>query len=133
MSRFTQYQVDELVAASKIAVKVLENTLKPDNKGGKNPSEKTVKFAIRKKDSPTVDLVLVLSGRIKIKKLTGVASIHKPGVALIWHGKRIRGVDWRIKHDVIEDGIVTGFIRGWHEHIWTDKDETDTSFLSILE
>lgn len=121
MPKFTEYDVNQLVAARKFAARVLENTLAPER--GKTQSEKTIKFAIRRLDTPKVDLVLVLSGRIKIKKLTGVASIHKPGVALFWHGKRIRGIDWKIRHEIIEDGVITGFIKGWHEHIWTDKDE----------
>src|SRR3954471_13922144 len=123
MRPFTAYEVDELVAATKIAGKILQNTLRGDKQGRSTPSVKEIRFAVRKKDSPNVDLVLILSGRIKVKKLTGVASIHKPGVALLWHGKRIRGVDWKIRHEVIQSGVVTGFVKGWHEHICTDQDE----------
>lgn len=119
MVKFTEYQVNQLMAASKVAGKVLHNTMKTDDAA----TMKEIRFAIRRKDRPSIDLALVLYGRIKIKKLPGVASIHKPGVALLWHGKRIRGVDWKIRHDVIENGMITGFVRGWHEHIWRDGDQ----------
>jgi hypothetical protein len=119
MLAFTEYQVDQLVAATKVAGKVLGNTMK----GESTSSTKEITIAVRRKDSPTIDLVLILNGRIKVKKLPGVASIHKPGVALMWHGRRIRGVDWKIRHEIIENGIATGFIKGWHEHIWTEQDE----------
>ena len=41
----------------------------------------------------------------------------------MWHGKRIRGLDHSITHDVVENGVITGKIKGWHEHFWTDQDE----------
>lgn len=119
LSNFTQYEADALVAAAKVAGKVMSNTMKGDNRA----ATKEITIAVRRKDSPSIDLVLVLNGRIKVKKLPGVASIHKPGVALMWHGKRIRGVDWKIRHEVTQNGIVTGFIKGWHEHIWTDSED----------
>ena len=41
----------------------------------------------------------------------------------MWHGQRIRGIDWTIKHEVTKNGVPDGnIIRGWHEHYWTEED-----------
>lgn len=49
----------------------------------------------------------------------------KPSTALLWHGERRRGIDHKIVHPRIRDGLVIGKVRGWHEHYWTviDRDK----------
>ena len=42
-----------------------------------------------------------------------------PSSALVWFGKRIRGLNYEIWHDNPDGSIV----RGWHEHIWSPKDQ----------
>jgi hypothetical protein len=42
----------------------------------------------------------------------------KPSAALVWHGERIPGIDRKIVHAKIRNGLVVGEIRGWHEHRW---------------
>lgn len=46
-----------------------------------------------------------------------------PGASLIWKTKRIRGIDWRLKKAVFRDGVIVGYVKGWHEHLWTNTDE----------
>jgi hypothetical protein len=118
----TRYTVDALVNARKYAVRVKKNTLESkDPKHG----ELLMLFEIRRVDSPAVDLVLEFRGRVMKAALPGVASTLYPSASLIWYGQRIRCLDHKIVHDVKEDGIVCGRIKGWHEHFWTDADGDD--------
>ena len=118
----TRYAVDELVQARKFAGRTKQNTLDAhDPKQG----ELCLKVDIRRVDSPSIDLTLEFYGRVMKRGLTGVASTQYPSASLLWHGKRIRGVDYKIKHEVVEGGIVVGVIKGWHEHYWTDLDEDE--------
>lgn len=89
-------------------------------------SHRELSVPLRRKDSPAIDLVLEFNGRVKTKALTGVAPTRRPSAALIWHGKRIRGLDYTIIHEVLQDGVVVGSIKGWHEHYWTDSDEDNS-------
>jgi len=122
MSReqITRYSVDSLVEARKVALRTKQNTL---YSGDPKQNEASLRIDIRKIDSPGIDLTLEFYGRIMRKSLAGVTVVQRPSAALIWHGKRIRGLDHNLKHETVENGIVTGFIRGWHEHYWTDSDE----------
>jgi hypothetical protein len=116
----TRYSVDRLVEARKVAMRAKRNTL---YSADPKLFEHELRVPLRRVDCPTVDLVLEFYGRVKTKGLPGVASNQKPSASMIWHGKRIRGLDHALRHDVVQNGIVTGFIRGWHEHFWTDADE----------
>lgn len=40
-----------------------------------------------------------------------------PSVALIWRGRNIRCIDWKLKRP-FPDGTV---IEGWHEHLWDER------------
>lgn len=42
-----------------------------------------------------------------------------PSAALLWHGKRIRGLNREMRHDN-PDGTI---VRGWHEHLWSPSDD----------
>jgi len=115
----TRYAVDSLVDARKYASRVKKNTV--DSKDPKN-GELLILFDIRRVGMPTVDLALEFRGRVMKAALPGVASNLYPSASLIWHGQRIRCLDHKIVHDVIENGIVCGRIKGWHEHFWTEAD-----------
>ena len=77
-------------------------------------------YDIRRKDLPDVDQRMRLSARLARALPGGPRPV--PGVALRWHGERIRGIDWKLREDVVKDGFVVGLVRGWHEHRWTDTD-----------
>jgi hypothetical protein len=113
----TRYTVDALVQARKIAGRT-----RSDGRGA-NP----LLVDIRRVDSPTIDLVLTFEAHRPTKSLPGVPDVRRPSASLLWHGKRIRGIDWTIKHEVIRNGLLTGeVIRNWHEHYWTDEDGSDS-------
>src|ERR1035437_9039878 len=116
----TRYSVDQLVEARKFATRVKRNTLYSNDP--KVP-ERELLIPLRRADSPAIDLVLEFCGRVKTQSLPGVAPGQRPSASLIWHGKRIRCLDHKIKHEVVQNGVVTGSISGWHEHYWTDEDE----------
>jgi hypothetical protein len=116
----TRYDVDELVRARKIAGRTKLNTL---NSSDSKHTESALKVDLRRADSPTLDLTLEFYGRVNRMTLPGVATTQLPSASLIWHRKRIRGIDFKIRHDVVRNGLVTDSIRGWHEHYWTDSDE----------
>lgn len=118
--QITRYSVDTLIEARKLASHTRRNTL---YSGDPKQNEACLRIDVRRVDSPGIDLTLEFYGRIMRKTLAGVSVVQRPSASLIWHGKRIRGLDHSLKHDVVENGIVTGFIRGWHEHYWTDSDE----------
>ena len=42
----------------------------------------------------------------------------------------IRKLDYALRHDNIQGGVVIGFVRGCHEHIWTDEDAERFIILS---
>jgi hypothetical protein len=119
----TQYNVDALIQARKVAMKARVNTLhSPDP----SLNERCLRVDIRRKDSTSVDLSLEFYPRIMIRELAGVRTVQRPSASLMWQGKRIRGIDHSLKHDIVKDGVIVGSIRGWHEHYWTDADEDRT-------
>lgn len=119
-STITRYAVDALVDTRKFAFRIKKNTLDAKEPSG---GELALLLEIRRRDSPSIDLVLEFKGRVKKASLPGVASTLYPSASLIWHGKRIRCLDHKIVHDVVENSLVTRRIRGWHEHYWTEEDE----------
>ena len=69
-----------------------------------------------------------------IKGLVVKARLHQapiglprlsPSAALEWYAKRIRGINYELRHDN-PDGT---FIRGWHEHVWC-PDEQDQRVIA---
>lgn len=56
------------------------------------------------------------------------AKVHKPpaglprptpSAVLEWHGKRIRGLNYEVRHDNPDGSVV----RGWHEHLWSPAEQ----------
>jgi hypothetical protein len=119
----TQYNVDNLVQARKIAMKAKLNTLYSSDP---TLNERCLKVDIRRVDSTAVDLSLEFYPRVMVRELAGVRTIQRPSASLMWKGKRIRGLDHALKHEVVKDGVIQGYIKGWHEHYWTDTDEDST-------
>ena len=113
---FTQYQADDLVQARKLAGRT--------SPVGNFPEKfLPVYIELHRTDAPSASIGLFLEMRKPRKLLPGVAPTQRPAASLMWHGERIRGIDWNIKHEVTRDGVPTGdVIRGWHEHYWTDAD-----------
>jgi hypothetical protein len=112
----TRYAVEDLAQARKIAGKT-----RSQGTAGDLP----MLIDLRRIDSPTIDLSLSFETRTPRRPLPGVPSVKRPSASLMWKGNRIRGIDWTIKHEVIQYGVPTGeVIRGWHEHYWTDEDES---------
>jgi hypothetical protein len=112
----TRYAVEDLMLARKVAGR----TKFPGVVG-----ELPMLIDIRRVDSPAIDLSLVFETRTPRRPLPGVPSVKRPSASLVSKGNRIRGIDWTIKHEVIRYGVPTGdVIRGWHEHYWTDEDES---------
>jgi len=112
-----RYNADELVKARKIV-----GRMQWDGRG-----EKPLRVDIRRTDSPEVAIQLYFEARTPGKGISGVADVRRPSASLLWTGKRIRGIDWTIKHEVTRNGVPTGeVIKGWHEHYWTDEDGSDS-------
>ncbi len=113
----TRYAADELVQARKFAGKT-KSVMKDDS---------PLRIDIRRVDSPGIELQLFFEARSSWNALPGVPSVRRPSASLLWHQKRIRGIDWTIKHEVTRNGMPTNeVIRGWHEHYWTDEDGSDS-------
>jgi hypothetical protein len=114
----TQYAVDELVDARKIAWKTRSVA-----SGGSADKFVPLLVELCRADARNIEIGLLFEGRTPRKGLPGVPSVVRPSASLLWHGERIRGIDWTIKHEITKDGVPTGdAIRGWHEHYWTTAD-----------
>ncbi len=66
--------------------------------------------------------------RAPIKGLVVMAKLHQaplglprptPSAALEWNGKRIRGINYELRHDN-PDGTI---VKGWHEHVWSPSEQ----------
>lgn len=79
-------------------------------------SEFMMQANVRRKDDPGRETQLII--RAHAKKSPPGPPKGIPSCVLQWHGHRIRGVNWEVWHDN-PDGTI---VRGWHEHIWNDKD-----------
>jgi hypothetical protein len=121
MPAFTQADVEYLVAARKFICRTVEDntTVYP------LPYEMRLTFDIRKRDYPQQDIGL------RFRALREPHSvISKWGIALLWHGKRIRGIDYKLREDIIDGGLIIGHLRHWHEHFWTDKNQ-DKNIIDV--
>jgi len=116
---FTEYDVRQLIAARKFVAKIMQDNVQSETDPRK---ERRIVYAIRRRDTPNRDISLRLIARLS-PSVPGVGLKSLPGIALQWKGKIIRKLDWALRHDTWRDGVVVGFVRGWHEHIWTDEDE----------
>ena len=116
--RITEAEVKLLLKTGKLIFREVYNNYAQANEA----SEIKVVYDIRRKDNPTLNLHLQFSARLE-RPTISVGPRPTPGIALRWHNSRIRGISWRLQHDVIQNGVVTGKVRGWYEHQWTDTDE----------
>ncbi|MBA3356454.1 MAG: hypothetical protein H0U18_11100 [Pyrinomonadaceae bacterium] len=114
---FTEAEVRDLIAAKKYIHRVME-----DNRGQPNANEIRLTYEIRRRGNETGNLHLRLFARLE-KQVNAAVVKPQPGVSLLWCNKRIRCICWRLRHDIIRDGRVIGFVRHWHEKQWTDPDE----------
>lgn len=119
-SEVTRYNAEALVEARKVASAPKVNTLGQTNS---LLTERCLRADLRRVSAPAVGISLELYSRVMIRGLPGVRTEQLPSASLMWHGKRIRGLDYSIKHDVVENGLIVDSIKGWHEHYWTDQDE----------
>lgn len=114
---FTEAEVRDLIAAKKYIHGVME-----DNRRQPNVNETRLTYEIRRRGREAENLHLRLFARLE-KQVSAAVVRPRPGVVLLWHNRRVRGICWRLRHDVIRAGQVIGFIRYWHEKQWTDADE----------
>jgi hypothetical protein len=81
-----------------------------------NEFEYSIKANVKRIDDPGRELGLTVLAHVK-RPLPGLPR-NFPACALQWHGYRIRGVNWHVYFEN-DDGTI---IKGWHEHIWHDKE-----------
>lgn len=113
---FTEAEVNYLLKARKVIRGVIRDTTdKPDA-----PLLEII-YRVARVDRPNDDIKLRLSAR-RPKPVMATMPRPRPSAALLWHDERIRGIDRKIVHSVIKNGIIVGRVRGWHEHQWTAVD-----------
>ena len=122
----TRYGVDELVRARKLVSRVKQNTLQ----SSRSQDERAIRFDVRRADSPAIDLSLELYARIPTAPPPGIPRTELPSASLRWKGARIRGIDYKVKHPVLENGLIVDYIRGWHEHYWSE-DQKDSAIRIV--
>jgi hypothetical protein len=108
--------VEYLLKARKFIHRLVKDTTRDPN-----ADILEVVYAVRRVDQPIEDIKLKLSARPP-KPVMRTAFRLRPSAALNWHGERIRGIDHKIVHSKIENGLEVGRVRGWHEHQWTAAD-----------
>lgn len=113
---FTEANVRYLLKARKIVQGVVKDTTSDENA----PLLEIV-YRIVRINNPVDDIKLRLHARRPKPVLVSLPR-PRPSASLQWHGERIRGIDHKIVHDVIRNGLVVGKVRGWHEHRWTVVD-----------
>jgi hypothetical protein len=113
---FTEAEVNYLLKARKFIHGLIKDTT--DNPDA--PILEVV-YRIRRLDRPDDDLKLRLSAR-RPKPVLATMPRPRPSAALLWHGERIRGIDRKIVHSAIKNGVTGRKVRGWHEHRWTTAD-----------
>jgi hypothetical protein len=121
---FTEADVAYLLKAKKLVQTVLKDTT-----DDQSASLLEVIYRVVRADNPSDDIKLRLSAR---RPKPPLETLHRlrPSVALQWRGHRIRGIDRKIVHPVIKNGLIIGKVRGWHEHVWTSTDE-DNSVIDV--
>jgi len=117
MADFTQSDVDYLIRAKKFIHRTIQdNTNWQKTSPHKAPDELRIVYDIRRSDGPDTNLKLQFAARRELSPQT------KWGIALRWHGERIRGLDHKLREDIIRGGLIVGKVRHWHEHQWTNED-----------
>lgn len=121
---FTEADVAYLLKARKVIQGITRDTTDdPD------ADLMEISYRIVRLGNPVEDIKLRLQAR-RPKPVLATSHRPRPSAALLWHGERIRGVDYSIVHERIKDGVKVGKVRGWHEHIWTVADG-DRQVVSI--
>lgn len=123
---FTEADVAYLLRAKKFVQTVLKDTVDDQNA----PLLEVI-YRIVRTDNPVDDIKLRLAAR-RPKQRVETFQRPRPSAALQWHGYRIRGIDRKIVHSVIKNGLIVGEVRGWHEHRWTSTDE-DNFVIDVNE
>jgi hypothetical protein len=113
---FTEADVSYLLRTRKIVQGVIKDTTSDED-----ASLFEVIYRVARVGDPGDDIRLRLHARRPKPVLASLPRI-KPSASLLWHGERIRGIDYKIVHSRIRNGLVVGEIRGWHEHRWTEAD-----------
>ena len=113
---FTEANVEYLLKARKVIQGITRHTTDDPDADLLEISYRIVRIG-----NPGDDIKLRLQAR-RPKPVLATLPKPKPSAALLWHGERIRGIDHKIVHPRIKDGLVVGKVRGWHEHIWTLAD-----------
>lgn len=85
------------------------------------PDEKRIIYEVRFSDMREKDAGLQLHARLE-KPLSGVYPRPMPGISLKLGGRRIRGINWNLRHDSMLNAVPVGTVRGWHEKLWTNAD-----------
>lgn len=118
MPTFNQSEVDYLVRAKKFIHRTIEDNSEWQRVSPHNPpNELRITYEIRRSDNPLQNIKLQFNARKEI-----VSSQTRWGVSLRWQGERIRGIDYKLREDIIRGGLIIGNLKHWHEHIWTEND-----------
>jgi hypothetical protein len=125
-AHFTEADVRYLLRAKKFIHSVIKDTME-----SQEAALLEIIYRIARVDNPSDEIKLRLSAR-RPKPPAETLPRLRPSVALQWHGKRIRGIDRKVVHPVIKNGLIVGRVRGWHEHRWTSTDE-DNSVIDVNE
>lgn len=116
---FTEADVKKLLKKRKFVYRLLEDN-REEARTNNAITEARIKYEIRTIAEPNVDIRLRFSARLPKE-----ATVKPfPGIALFWYrSKRIRGISWAVRHEIIRNDAKVGKVHGWYEHQWTDTDE----------
>jgi hypothetical protein len=121
---FNDYAVKDLLRARKIVHSQVH-----DNRNKLNAAWAEVEYRVCRVDAPDQDIRLRFNARLT-KALTVAVPKPLPSASLLWHKIRIRGIDRKLLHDDIRNGIKIGEIQGWHEHQWNSVDG-DSAIINV--
>lgn len=124
---FTEADVNYLLKTRKVVQNIVKDTTSDENAS----LLEIVYRLVRAVDDPSDDIKLRLHAR-RPKSVLATLPKPKPSASLLWHGERVRGIDYKIVHSRIKHGLVVGEVRGWHEHRWTLEDG-DKPVISVNE
>ena len=102
---FTEAEVNYLLKARKFIHGLIRDTTE-------NPDAPILEivYRVRRVDRPNDDIKLRLSAR-RPKPVMATMPRLRPSAALLWHSERIRGIDRKIVHPVIKDGMIVKRVR----------------------
>jgi len=114
MLPFSQSEADYLISARKIIHRVVEDNTSGNYRASASPHsppELRITYEIRRKDNPGQTIKLQFHAR----KEQGA----RWGTSLKWKNVRVRGLDYKLREDVIRGGLIVARLSHWHEHVWT--------------